>query len=296
MSIDLDWSLLTKELGSRLHERVNAVLSGIELPDYLGAISLRSLDLGSDAPSVRLTSVQDVWSEFHDAALHGNAVPTPSVQPPNLRLRTFRQYNDEIPTPVDWDARSMSEADESMASSGTLALEDLAVPTHAPRATGSLTSLPDAQFHLGIHWPTTSVRAMFSGSLQMYYSDARLLSLPFTLTLTGLELIAEVVLAFDPDTDAIYVSLMDDSRVAAQLETPDPRQPKRRQSQTARILPYLTFDSRVGEPEKHVLENVGKVEKFAGDVIRQLLESELVYPNFYTIQLQDTPTAEKEHD
>ena len=103
MSIDLDWSLLTKELGSRLHERVNAVLSGIELPDYLGAISLRSLDLGSDAPSVRLTSVQDVWSEFHDAALHGNTVPTPSVQPPNLRLRTFRQYNDEIPTPVDWD-------------------------------------------------------------------------------------------------------------------------------------------------------------------------------------------------
>lgn len=51
------------------------------------------------------------------------------------------------------------------------------------------------------------------------------------------------------------------------------------------ILPNLTFESEVGEHEKHVLKNVGKVEKFIGEVIRKGLEDELVYPNYYTIDL-----------
>ncbi len=56
------------------------------------------------------------------------------------------------------------------------------------------------------------------------------------------------------------------------------------------ILPNLTFESEVGEHEKHVLKNVGKVEKFVAEVIRKGLEDELVFPNYYTI---DLPSSKK---
>ena len=52
-------------------------------------------------------------------------------------------------------------------------------------------------------------------------------------------------------------------------------------------MPFLGFDSRIGEPTRHVLENVGKVERFVGDIVRQLLEGELVFPNFYTLALPE---------
>ncbi|WFD33642.1 tyrosinase [Malassezia cuniculi] len=273
MSIDLDWPLLTKELSGRLHERINGLFAGIELPEYLGELTLQSFDLGSDAPNVRLARIGDVWPEFRDAAMAGS-VAAPSSQPASRRLRTFRQYDDDMPQSVDWETHSMSEADESMTSSWSFASEDMAMPRAASRPM-SLTSLPDAQIHVAVHWPTTSIRAVFTGSLQMYYSDARLLSLPLTLTLTALEFVAQIVVAADADTDSIYITIVEDESTSALLQQPVPWQARRRSSKLNRILPYLAFDSRVGEPEKHVLENVVKVEKFAGDVIRQVLESEL---------------------
>lgn len=54
------------------------------------------------------------------------------------------------------------------------------------------------------------------------------------------------------------------------------------------ILPQVTFESEVGEHEKHVLKNVGKVEKFITEVIRKGLQDELVYPNYYTIDLPNS--------
>lgn len=59
----------------------------------------------------------------------------------------------------------------------------------------------------------------------------------------------------------------------------------RKQTPGEIILPQLTFESEVGEHEKHVLKNVGKVEKFIAEVIRKGLEEELVYPNYYTVDL-----------
>lgn len=284
MSIDLDWSLLARELSGRLCEHINGVLASAELPEFVGAISLRSLDLGADPPHVRVARVGDVWPEFREAALAagggaggagGGGVPA-GLRPPRM--------------PPEWDARSASEADESIASSWSLPSDDFArgvppAPAPAP-APASLTALPDVQLHLAVHWPTTQVRAALTGALQLHYADARILSLPLSLTLTGLEFVAEVVVAVDPELRAIFLTLVEDEGAGTVLEHPRLWQPRRRSSRASRILPYLAFDSRVGEPEKHVLENVGKVEKFAGDVARQVLESELVYPNFYTLQLE----------
>ncbi|KDN52632.1 hypothetical protein K437DRAFT_272333 [Tilletiaria anomala UBC 951] len=53
----------------------------------------------------------------------------------------------------------------------------------------------------------------------------------------------------------------------------------------ARLLPFMTFESSVGEEAKHVLRNVGKVEKFIGELVRKVIEDELAFPNYYTVEL-----------
>ncbi|PWN47500.1 hypothetical protein IE53DRAFT_390356 [Violaceomyces palustris] len=52
-----------------------------------------------------------------------------------------------------------------------------------------------------------------------------------------------------------------------------------------KILPSLSFESEVGQADKHALKNVGKVEKFIAECLRKGIEDELVFPNFYTIDL-----------
>lgn len=46
----------------------------------------------------------------------------------------------------------------------------------------------------------------------------------------------------------------------------------------SRLLTNAVVESEVGQADKHVLKNVGKVEKFILDVVRGALESELVFP------------------
>lgn len=55
-----------------------------------------------------------------------------------------------------------------------------------------------------------------------------------------------------------------------------------------RLLPHITLESSVGQADKHVLRNVGKVEKFIAEVLRKAVEDELVWPNFYTVALPGT--------
>ncbi|KAK0531045.1 Mitochondrial distribution and morphology protein 12 [Tilletia horrida] len=57
----------------------------------------------------------------------------------------------------------------------------------------------------------------------------------------------------------------------------------------ARLLPSLTLESSVGEQDKHVLRNVGKVEKFVQDMVRKVIEDQLLYPNFKTVDLKKNP-------
>ncbi|CAD6889783.1 unnamed protein product [Tilletia controversa] len=60
----------------------------------------------------------------------------------------------------------------------------------------------------------------------------------------------------------------------------------------ARLLPSLTFESSVGEEDKHVLKNVGKVEKFVQDMIRKVIEDQLLFPKFKTVDLKKKGTGQ----
>lgn len=67
MSLDLDWSLLDGALAHQLLDKLNRSLSKAHRPDFIGPISLTSLEFGEDIPDVRITGVGDVWREFVEA-------------------------------------------------------------------------------------------------------------------------------------------------------------------------------------------------------------------------------------
>ncbi|CCU97888.1 unnamed protein product [Malassezia sympodialis ATCC 42132] len=294
MSIDLAWADFAPSLVDDLRARLNARLSDMDLPSYMGQTYIEALDLGTDAPDVQVVHVGDVWREFREA-IAPSRTPNVAWTPPRsasvpsrmpMRLRTFRQYDDEMPTSVLSDAESlMSDMDDSLyrgsdtdSDMGTLLHDD---PAHVD------SDVPSVQVQLSVQWLTSTLRLSVRTSLQIHHADSTVMSLPITLVVTGLELFAQVIVALDGATPCLHLSLSEPSAAPCAPDglraAHDPRMRSRHQGE--RILPYLAVESQIGEPSKHVLENVGKVERFVGHMLRQLLESELVYPHFYTVYL-----------
>ncbi|SOV04290.1 Mitochondrial distribution and morphology protein 12 [Ustilago sp. UG-2017a] len=152
-------------------------------------------------------------------------------------------------------------------------------------STTSSSGLPSLQMHLSLLWPTTTFRLTISTSLLINYPSPAFMSLPLQLSATGFVMRAGLIVVLEGEQHRAHLCLVEE-------ETDNPEEAQggagtggRKQTPGQIILPQLTFESEVGEHEKHVLKNVGKVEKFIAEVIRKGLEDELVYPNYYTVDL-----------
>jgi distribution and morphology protein 12 len=135
------------------------------------------------------------------------------------------------------------------------------------------------------------------------------MSLPLTLSVTGFVMKAGLILALEGECRRAHLCLVeeDDDEDTEEALSPPHQQPAlpgfvspsqtylpeyahpraKKPTPGMSILPSLSFESEVGQHDKHVLKNVGKVEKFIGEVLRKGLEDELVFPNYYTIDLPE---------
>lgn len=119
------------------------------------------------------------------------------------------------------------------------------------------------------------------------------MSLPLELTVTGLAFEGVLIVAFEGGRRRLHLSLVEaaDSdpaitpgrRPSGTFSRPAGLGPnaaglKPVASVGARILRSAQVESEVGQADKHVLKNVGKVEKFVLEVARKTLENELVFP------------------
>ena len=128
MSLELDWSLVTQALADRLRDRINRLLSTIEMPSYMGPLHLHTLEFGAEAPELQIEHVGDVWREFREATVSAQHKEPYTTTPPlsasvdgmqaplgPMRMRTFRQYDSELPVSVSADEElSELDDDESM--------------------------------------------------------------------------------------------------------------------------------------------------------------------------------------
>jgi distribution and morphology protein 12 len=109
-------------------------------------------------------------------------------------------------------------------------------------------------------------------SLTVHYPASVFMSLPLKLSITGLQLAADIILAFDGEKNRVHLTILDEGDEEGVPVG-------------MRLLPEMRIDSEIGHSDAHVLRNVGKIERFIADVVRKTLVDELVFPNFHTIAL-----------
>ena len=136
----------------------------------------------------------------------------------------------------------------------------------------SKSSIPSLQLHLKVDYASDMTLTLLT-SLSINYPSVAFMSLPLKLSITGLTLAADVVVAYSGDKHRVHLCVIDEDDGTSAIPLGQ------------RLLPNLTIDSEIGHADAHVLKNVGKVERFIADVVRKTLVDELVFPNFLTIAL-----------
>lgn len=317
MSIDLDWHALDAELTASVVSFLTNAFETAQRPSFLGEIAVTSFSFGDSQPELEVLDIRDIYKEFlevddeeqlllpqemplphgpgaagmdggeldgdwqsnppndyfqHDypdsASQYGGPAqplrrpprPMPHLQPssslfsPGLNNRAY--FSPSHTPPLDSAHPSNDYGAPSFSSD----------PSSAPPASSS--SSPSLQVHLQVTY-SGNLTLGLSTCLLINYPSPRFMSLPLKLSVTSLAFSGTMLVAFEGDRKRVHISLADPASKMAGLGGATPG---------ARLLSGAVVESEVGQAEKHVLKNVGKVEKFVLDVVRSTLESELVFP------------------
>ncbi|PLW24176.1 hypothetical protein PCASD_09687 [Puccinia coronata f. sp. avenae] len=148
-------------------------------------------------------------------------------------------------------------------------------------------SQPSLQIHLRLTYDG-NMRIKFSTALVLNHPAAEFMSLPLRATVVGMGFDAEVILAIEGDRSKLHLSILEppqpDSLPLYEDTSDNAWLAKRNHSIGARILPHLFVETEVGNADRHVLRNVGKVERFLTETTRSLICEELLYPTFQTFE------------
>ena len=202
---------------------------------------------------------------------------TPSMfsQPLNPHyLRNNLQHQNHIHTHTRANTHSSLRRRPSPSAALPLHSHHSPPPSPPARPAGvseSKSSIPSLQLHMRIDYNSNMTLTLLT-SLSINYPSPGFMSLPLKLSITGLTISADCVLAYSGDKHRVHVCLLDEEDGGAMPVG-------------QRLLPNLSIDSEIGHADAHVLKNVGKVERFIADVVRKTLVDELVFPNFMTIAL-----------
>jgi distribution and morphology protein 12 len=131
--------------------------------------------------------------------------------------------------------------------------------------------IPSIQLHINLTH-TSDLTLTLLTSLTVHYPASVFMSLPLKLSITGLHLAADIIVAFDGEKNRVHLTILDEGDEEGVPVG-------------MRLLPEMRIDSEIGHSDAHVLRNVGKIERFIADVMRKTLVDELVFPNFHTIAL-----------
>ncbi|KAH9456197.1 hypothetical protein MJO28_006222 [Puccinia striiformis f. sp. tritici] len=147
-------------------------------------------------------------------------------------------------------------------------------------------SQPSLQIHLRLTYDG-NLRLRFSTALVLNHPSAEFMSLPLKATVIGLGFDAEIILAIEGDRSKFHVTILEPplSDLPVYDDNLDQNiNPSKKPSIGARILPHLLVETEVGNVDRHVLRNVGKVERFLTETTRTLICEEFLYPTFQTFE------------
>lgn len=300
MSLELDWSTVDYELTRSVHRFLSEAFAATALPDFVGPISLDHFSFGGEQPQIDILDITDIDKQFllpdddcHDSD-HEELPPPP---PPRSRSRS---HSPAPPFTTTLESDSYTHA--SPAGGAGAGAGAGAAYTHPPPPPSSSAPSPSFQLLVRISY-SGNLSLALSTSLRINYPSPAFMSLPLHLSLTDLAFQGVLVVAFEGGKNRIHLSLVEapsedapttlspppPTSLASMMAATSASRPTttttttmtaaaRAASKKERFLRSAHVESRVGNADKHVLRNVGKVEKFVLDVARTTLENELVFP------------------
>ena len=257
-----------------------ASLPGLHSPRDIWNGGMSLPNLAEVYPRPPLTPLQGMAASFY----------TPRMSNVQTSSHTDTPYNLPTPHPPPEDSPLVdSDSDDDND-------QELQLPPQ------NLNKHPDVQLHLRVLYHS-DLRLSLTTSLLINYPSPMFMSLPIKLSVVGLVFDGEVVVAYEGSRRRVHFCILDDldpygpagdrpkrdstSTTPSEPEDSASARPSKPLPVGQRLLPSIFIESEIGQADKHVLKNVGRVERFIQDVIRKTVEDELVFPNFHTLILGD---------
>ncbi|KAI8898331.1 hypothetical protein BC833DRAFT_590191 [Globomyces pollinis-pini] len=313
MSFDINWELLKDGIeANQLQKYLNSRFESIKRPNFLGPVEVIHFDFGDIPPEITILNITDPLDDFYyldsddlkessDSETDLPASDTESYQRDSNNFKepnyndSYSEYNsqsDQMPYSNNFNNQSASNTKKRDNFNLSNQPDYVSIPPSYPSSyppsyhgsIGTPKSQPDtsdlfnsdtyetiertesdAQLDLSIVY-NGNMRMSISTSLIVNQPTPGFMVLPLTLTLTKSSLKATAVIAYLSKVNMINFC----------LKTPSPGDP---------ILKDLNIDTAIGDGNRSVLKNVGKIESFIVHTLSAFLNDYVVFPNYHSIYL-----------
>ncbi|KAI9300380.1 hypothetical protein BJ944DRAFT_244249 [Cunninghamella echinulata] len=151
-------------------------------------------------------------------------------------------------------------------------------PASQPPSIRDESTRMDFQAHLLVSYKGDMSMTILT-ELRMNYPSMEFMSLPIQLCVRSVEFEATAVVAYIQSMNRVCVSMLEaEEEDISTIRDKD-------MIGLGSLLRHVHIESIVGDEQKHVLKNVGKIERFIVDQLRRMLDDELVFPSYQCVEL-----------
>ncbi|RGB41848.1 hypothetical protein C1646_649331 [Rhizophagus diaphanus] len=259
MSFDIFWDKLDKQVAQKVQDIINEQFrTSNNKPSFIGDIEISEFDFGTVPPSIEIIDVTDPFPEFYlpdNTVVDVDAKSDLSESGGNVNGvgSGVRNGNGGIGGGIGVERVRTRENDQTQYE-----------PSNSEGEEVPLKQDTDAQIHIELSYKG-NMKMVICTELYMNYPSLMFMSLPVRLTITGFEFSATAVVAY--------------LRNRVNFCFLEPKNPEESH------LKEVYIESEIGDKEKQVLKNVGKLEKFIIDQLRKIIDEDFVFPCYHSIEL-----------
>ncbi|EEB08552.1 Mdm10/Mdm12/Mmm1 complex subunit Mdm12 [Schizosaccharomyces japonicus yFS275] len=275
MSIDIQWNLLDEQIAEKLRAKLDTKIAKLSLPRYIQDLHITSFDFGTSVPDVTIQDICDPDPRLYEETLYSDDSSSLDDEesdreeenmtelPPYGATENGVHKKDSTDVNMNHTQTSNQQSPQNIAESNI----HKSVPNSAETPSFLRNSIGDVQIIAHVQYSGNMTMSM-EACLAVNYPSKDFAMLPFTLQLSDIVLDGTLVVALIAShVHVCFVDTLEHNRGDVQSS----------------IIKNIRVDSVVGEPNKQVLKNVAKVEKFVVQKICQIVEDEFVWPSYFTL-------------
>ncbi|GAA5807076.1 hypothetical protein MFLAVUS_000426 [Mucor flavus] len=178
---------------------------------------------------------------------------------------------------IAWQSRPSSVIEEDWIDDEEINPNVSSLPPTSHSSIDKKSTEMDFQVHMLISYKGDMSMTVMT-ELRMNYPSVMFMSLPINLHVKSIEFEATAVVAYIQSMNRVCVSILEPEEESSGARGKD--------IGIDSLLRNVHIETVVGDEQKQVLKNVGKIEKFIVDQLRKMLDDELVFPSYQLVQLE----------